>query len=106
MSEQERYDPVELKKVDEDHVAIGWADGAISVYPMNWLRSKCPCASCVDEWSGEVKVRFEDVEHVRVKHIGQVGSYAFSISFSDGHETGIFTYRKLRDWGDELAAAT
>ena len=83
---------------------ITWGDGQRFVYPMNWLRSKCPCASCVEEWTGVVKVRFEDVEHVRVKHIGEVGSYAFSIAFSDGHETGFFTYKRLREWGEERAA--
>ncbi|MCB9832801.1 MAG: DUF971 domain-containing protein [Planctomycetes bacterium] len=105
MAEAQRYEPSALEKTDEDHVAITWGDGARFVYPMNWLRSRCPCASCVEEWTGVVKVRFEDVEQVRVKRIYQVGSYAFGIAFDDGHDTGIFTYRKLRDWGEELARA-
>ncbi len=105
MTDAQRYQPTDLEKPDDDHVAITWADGKRFVYPMNWLRSKCPCASCVEEWTGVVKVRFEDVEQVRVKRIGEVGSYAFSIAFSDGHETGIFTYKRLRDWGEELASS-
>jgi DUF971 family protein len=31
-----------------------------------------------------------------------VGNYAYSIEFSDGHDTGIFTLENLRDMGTPL----
>jgi DUF971 family protein len=94
--------PVDLAKADEGHIAITWGDGKTIVYAMDFLRSRCPCASCVDEWTGAVRIRYEDVVGVKIKKMEQVGNYAFSILFSDGHGTGFFTYEKLRQWGDEI----
>ena len=31
-----------------------------------------------------------------------VGNYAYSIAFSDGHDTGIFTFEFLRELGTEV----
>ena len=100
MSYSDSQTPTGLNKPDEEHISIDWADGETSVLAMNLLRAKCPCASCVDEWTGELKVKPQEVEHVRVKNIAQVGNYAFSITFSDGHNTGIFTYQSLRALSD------
>ncbi len=105
MSYGEKYQPKGLSKPDGDHVAIKWGDGVETILPMNYLRAKCPCANCVDEWTGEIRVKPEDVDYVRVENMKQVGSYAFTITFTDAHSTGIFTYKRLRDWGDELASA-
>ncbi len=102
MSYGDRHTPRALKRPDDDHVEITWGDGATSRLPMNLLRARCPCASCINEWTGEVMVKPEDVEDVRVKAMKQMGTYAFSITFSDGHDTGIFTWKKLRELGDEL----
>ncbi|MFT7619379.1 MAG: DUF971 family protein [Planctomycetota bacterium] len=102
MSYGEKNTPTGLSKPDGDHVAIKWADGVETTIPMNYLRAKCPCASCVEEWTGALMVKPEDVAHVRVDTMKQVGNYAFSIVFTDAHATGIFTYRRLRAWGDEF----
>ena len=32
----------------------------------------------------------------KIRNVALVGHYALSIGFSDGHDTGIFTYRALR----------
>ena len=32
-----------------------------------------------------------------------VGRYAYSIDFSDGHDTGIYTLESLRELGHEMA---
>ena len=89
--------PREVKRVDDDHIAIIWDDGESCTYAMNLLRSRCPCASCVDEWTREVLIQFEDVKDVRVKCIRPVGTYALNIAFDDGHDTGFFTFQALRD---------
>lgn len=96
MSFDQTHTPTGLNKVDEDHISITWADGKTCTYAMNQLRAHCPCAGCVDEWTHEVLVQFEDVQHVRVKKITPVGQYAFNITFDDGHNTGYFTFKKLR----------
>jgi len=101
MSYDAKATPTDLAKVDDETIAITWADGKTLHYDMEMLRARCPCATCVDEWTGRVLVRPEDVRGVRVKKIEQTGSYAFTFRFSDGHHTGIYTFRKLREWGEE-----
>ena len=97
MTYDSAHTPRELKRVDDDHIAIVWEDGETCTYAMNLLRAKCPCAGCIDEWTHEVLVKAEDVEDVRVKKVSPVGSYAFNIAFDDGHDTGYFTFRALRE---------
>ena len=61
------------------------------------LRKKCPCAFCVDEWVEKPILKEEDVkDDVRPVSIDSVGRYAMSIKFSDGHSTGIYTFKYLR----------
>lgn len=88
--------PVKLEKVDLDHVAIHWADGHRCVYKGDFLRYRCPCAHCIDEWTGKVLVKWEDCDGVKLKRIEQTGSYAFSLEYSDGHSGGIYSFRFLR----------
>ena len=101
MAYGDEFTPTKLGKGDPGHITIDWADGESFRYKMDWLRSKCPCAGCIDEWTHEVLVRYEDVIGVGVKKLEQVGNYAFSIHFSDGHATGIFTFKFLRKLGAE-----
>lgn len=76
---------------------ISWSDGKISVVSFKDLRFYCPCAHCVDEHTGTRKIRREQVaDDVRVLSAQTVGNYALSIAFSDGHNTGIFSYDYLR----------
>lgn len=63
------------------------------------LRRQCRCALCVDEMTGRVRLKAEDVaETVKPAHIAPVGNYAVSISWSDGHPS-LFPYsRFVDDW--------
>ena len=60
------------------------------------LRLLCPCAACVDEMTGERIVNPltvpEDVAPAAMKYSG---NYALKISWSDGHDTGIYTWEYL-----------
>jgi DUF971 family protein len=40
---------------------------------------------------------------LRIIGMTPVGHYAYSIDFSDGHNTGIFTLESLREMGEEVA---
>ena len=92
--------PVDARVPDEDHLLIEWSDGRKMVYPLDFLRSKCPCAQCVDEWTGEVRVTRDMFTGVTLKSLEEAGSYAFRIEFSDGHGTGIYTYKLLLEIGE------
>jgi DUF971 family protein len=79
-------------------ITVRWADGKTSTYAAFDLRARCPCASCVDEFTGRrlLDPRRVDAE-VAAVHWSRVGRYALQIQWSDGHSTGIYTYERLRD---------
>ncbi|MFM8441463.1 MAG: DUF971 domain-containing protein, partial [Acidobacteriota bacterium] len=65
-------------------------------------RRNCPCATCVDEWTGQKRLDDSTVaENITMTEISLTGRYAVSIGFSDGHGTGIFTFDRLRDIGSK-----
>jgi ATP-binding protein involved in chromosome partitioning len=78
-------------------LAVTWADGHASRYDVRVLRLACACAQCIDEWSGEERLDDAAVPaDVRPLRIQPVGRYAIQISWSDGHESGIYPFRRLR----------
>jgi DUF971 family protein len=42
---------------------------------------------------------------LRIVAMKPVGNYAYSIDFSDGHDTGIYTLETLHELGDEASPA-
>ena len=100
-ADPDRSSPAALERVDDAHISIKWGDGVTSIMSMSKIRSRCTCAHCVDEITGVPLIRWRDVVDVRIESMEQVGLYAFSIVFSDGHESGIFPYRLLREIADE-----
>jgi len=74
-----------------------WDDGHESVYGGHYLRCACPCAACVDELTGRKTLRDATVPpDVRAVRITPVGRYALNILWSDGHDTGIYSFETLR----------
>ena len=47
-------------------------------------------------------ISLEEAQPLRVAGMQPVGSYAYTIAFSDGHDTGIFEFSLLRELGEEL----
>ena len=45
--------PKSIKQVNESTLGITWSDGHDSIYSVKNLRENCPCAHCIDEWSGK-----------------------------------------------------
>jgi DUF971 family protein len=90
--------PVQLKKIGQDKMQITWEDGHISVYPFRYLRQNCGCAACINELTGERTLNSESVP-ADLKGLGAdiVGNYALHFRFSDGHETGLYPFRALRE---------
>ncbi len=83
---------------------VDWDDGKSYDYPSRALRLACPCAGCVDEWSGKRNVDEASVKPgLMFTRAEETGRYALQITFSDTHGTGIFSWdylRKLMEtWG-------
>lgn len=81
---------------------VTWTDDKSVSFPFRFLRGRCPCASCVNENTGQ---RTFDVEQAdeNVKPVGMEmsGNYAFKIQWSDEHNTGLFTWEYLRKLEEE-----
>jgi len=90
--------PTGIRQRGPRELEITWADGRESVYPVRSLRLACGCASCIDEWTGEERLDPARVpEDVRPLRVSPVGRYGIQITWSDGHETGIYPFRRLRE---------
>lgn len=91
-------------------VDITWADQHASHYDFAYLRDECPCATCNEKRDQEHRDKHSGAPStllsspalrmfkpkVRAQSATQVGNYAVQINFSDGHNTGIFSYEHLR----------
>jgi len=91
-------EPREIEQVSESRLRITWADGRTCTYDAARLRRACPCAGCVNEWTGERVLRPESVaEEIEMLDAEIVGRYALTFRWSDGHQTGIYSFRLLRE---------
>lgn len=86
-----------VRRVSPKQTDIIWSDGHLSSYPSWYLREKCMCAACVEEFTGVRKVAHgtipSSLERVKVQ---RVGNYALNFEFSDGHDSGIYDFEYLR----------
>ncbi|MBM4304332.1 MAG: DUF971 domain-containing protein [Deltaproteobacteria bacterium] len=89
--------PTALKQLGVNLLGISWNDGHDSVYHVRNIRLNCRCANCVDEWTREKILKDDQVpKDIRPQKMDTVGRYALQIDWSDGHNTGIFTFEQLR----------
>lgn len=90
--------PIEIGRANQHDLKIVWQDGHESIYPSRELRLKCPCAQCIDELTGVVRLIASDIpDDVHPLKIDLVGRYAISIQWSDNHSTGIYSFKMLRN---------
>ena len=90
--------PREIRQTNETELAITWGDGHASTYSLRYLRQQCPCAVCVDELTHERRLDAAAVPHdIHILNISHVGNYAVRFDWSDGHNTGIYVFDRLRD---------
>ena len=98
MSDPKRTTPAAIRQDGPSQLAIEWQDGHRCVYEVRALRLACGCAICVDEWTGEQRLDPAAVpEDVKPLRIESVGRYAIQIAWSDGHESGIYPFTRLRE---------
>jgi DUF971 family protein len=64
--------------------------------PFKVLRCECPCASCIEEWSGQRLIDPDKIPNdVRPTEMSFSGNYALKFAWSDGHNTGLYTWEQL-----------
>ena len=90
-------EPVQIVEDSDTQITISWSDGGETVYHAPELRRSCPCAGCVNEWTGEKVLDASTIsDDLTISTISIVGRYALNFRFSDGHDTGIFSFQYLR----------
>ncbi len=98
---------------DPEHIAISkskgikidWKDGHRSNYTVAYLRDECPCAGCTgahgntpekSNYSAPPSPFQMFAPTLKMNSVEEVGHYAVRILWSDGHNTGIYSYDHLR----------
>jgi DUF971 family protein len=104
--------PTKLELIGGNALRVTWSDGQIREYSVRELRDKCPCATCREQRSAPPPPITQlpilspaETQPLRIAAMTPVGRYAYSIDFSDGHDTGIYTLESLRELGHEIATA-
>jgi DUF971 family protein len=102
---------LELKLVDPSRLRIAWSDGEVREYSVRELRDQCPCATCREKRTAPPAPATEllvlstaETQPLRITSMHPTGRYAYSIHFSDGHDTGIYTLELLRELGSTVTA--
>ncbi|MGL4514176.1 MAG: DUF971 domain-containing protein [Lacipirellulaceae bacterium] len=105
--------PTQIERLDDQRLRISWSDGTRRVYRTGELRDRCPCATCREKRSAPAPAKLRltvlsaaEAQPLRVAGMRPVGSYAYHIDFSDGHNTGIYTFELLRELGADESVAS
>ena len=96
--------PSDIKARKGDQVlAITWPDGVTHEHGFVALRGHCACASCVDEWTGKPLLDPATIPaDLSIASVELVGNYALKIVWTDGHDTGLYTWDRLRQIGEAM----
>jgi DUF971 family protein len=78
---------------------VSFDDGAVYDLPAKLLRVESPSAEVQGHGPGQ-KIVPQGKDDVAITAIEPVGHYAVRIIFDDGHATGLYTFKYLRDLGD------
>ena len=97
--------PQSIRRVEQGGIEITWSDGATGVYSPRLLRESCPCATCREKAAAEPPrsttllpvISAAEAQPLQLTSMHPVGNYAYNIAFSDGHDSGIYTFEYLRE---------
>ncbi|MEW6412745.1 MAG: P-loop NTPase [Candidatus Zixiibacteriota bacterium] len=93
-----KTEPRDIGLTDDGNLRVVWPDGHESTYTPYNLRVACGCATCVDEDTGKKTLDPKKVPlDIKITGFNRVGRYGLAVAFSDGHNTGIYIYERLRD---------
>jgi DUF971 family protein len=99
--------PVAIRRDGESAVLIDWSDNTTTRWTASELRKACPCATCHEKRRGAADTKQSkpnmlpvlsaaEARPLLVESMQPVGTYAYSISFTDGHSSGLFTFPILK----------
>ena len=89
--------PLKIKVRDKEFLDITWNTGELKSIKLSNLRTNCPCAICnseKDEWSSSY-IPLYTLEQLAITKISTIGTYAISVEWKDGHNTGLYDFDYL-----------
>jgi DUF971 family protein len=93
--------PTEIKLHQVSNILeISFDDGSVFKLPFEYLRVYTPSAEAIGHAPGQ-EILQTDKEDVSIKEIKPIGNYAIAPVFSDGHNSGIYTWDLLYMLGAE-----
>lgn len=104
------FHPVELEKTPQRTLVIVWNDDRRDEIAFRAIRESCQCAHCNEERQspkpaapiGQLRVlSAAEARPLDIEKMHPVGNYAYNIHFSDGHQSGIYTFEMLRLIGNQ-----
>lgn len=93
---------ISLKK-SERTLTVTFDDGAMFTLPAELLRVESPSAEVQGHGAGQKKT-VPGKRNVAITNVEPVGTYALRIIFSDGHDSGLFTWDYLYELGRDADA--
>lgn len=104
MSDEKRPWPTEIRLgKDRKSLTVQFDDGTEFALAAEFLRVLSPSAE-VQGHSREQRVTVPGKIDVSIASVDQVGNYAVRLTFSDGHNTGIYSWSYLYRLGNEYEA--
>ncbi|SFM23319.1 gamma-butyrobetaine hydroxylase-like domain-containing protein [Nitrosomonas communis] len=91
--------PTEIKFHQKSRILeISFSDGKTFRLPCEFLRVYSPSAEVRGHEPGQ-EVLQTGKQDVSITHIEPVGNYAIQLNFSDGHNTGLYSWDLLYNYG-------
>jgi DUF971 family protein len=99
-TEKTRTSPTEITLHQKSQLLeIAFSDGKSFRLPSEFLRVYSPSAEVRGHGPGQ-EVLQVGKKDVKIAAIEPVGQYAIQLKFSDGHDTGIYSWDLLYDYGE------
>ena len=91
--------PTEIRlSSDKRRLNVSFDDETVSSITAEVLRVESPSAEVQGHGAGQ-KTTPAGKRNVTISRIDPVGNYAIRLAFSDGHDTGLFSWDILHDFG-------
>lgn len=105
--------PEKIERAGDNGLLIQWSDRVRTSYTARQLRDGCPCATCREKQRAKEKEQTEaagrprllpvltaaELKPLTILRMVPLGNYAYNVAFSDGHDSGIYTFELLRQLG-------
>ena len=98
----ERYEPATIDVAKDEAVTVTFVDGTVARFELEVLRMGCPCAACrgLRDQGDVAWPRPNSPTPLRIDDAELHGAWGLTITWNDGHATGIFPFESLRQWHD------